>query len=84
MLEIRKVLSGSKSDSHNSRNYFCIIPCNTPVGVVRKRKMLIFVRSCGLCRSVLHICESVFRKSLLENVVVFNAKGWYGTALTFV
>ena len=29
-------------------------------------------------------CESVFRKSLIENVEVFLAKGRYETTLTFV
>ena len=29
-------------------------------------------------------CESVFRKSLNENVVVFYSEGRYGTTLTFV
>lgn len=30
----------------------------------------------------LHIVKVFFRKSLNENVVVFNAKGRYGTTLT--
>ena len=35
-----------------------------------------------LCRLILHICESVFRKSFSENVVVFLSEGWHGTTLT--
>ena len=34
------------------------------------------------CRLTLHIVKVFFRKSLNENVVVFNAKGRYGTTLT--
>ena len=41
-----------------------------------------------LCQPVLltdiTYCESVFRKSLNENVVVFFIAGWHGTTLTFV
>ena len=43
-----------------------------PVSIVRlKNNFHIFVRSMGFGLLTLHICESVFRKSSTENVVVF-------------
>lgn len=36
----------------------------------------------GFKLSDITYCESVFRESLNENVVVFNAKGRYGLTLT--
>jgi hypothetical protein len=34
------------------------------------------------CRMTLHIVKVFFRKSLIENVVVFLSEGWHGTTLT--
>ena len=40
---------------------------------------------CGVMRflpSDITYCESVFRKSFIENVEVFLSEGWHGTTLT--
>ena len=63
--------------------YFIIL-YNTPVGVVRKRKILTFVSHSVYCRIGITYCESVFRKSFIENVEVFMTRRAYGTTLTFV
>ena len=55
--------------SIQQRYGFCY-PMQCP-SVVRYRKILTFVEPCGLCCMTLHICESVFRKSFVENVEVF-------------
>ena len=54
----------------------------TFVSVVRFRKILNFVVLSGKSHLTLHICESVFRKSFVENVEVFLLEGWHGTTLT--
>ena len=49
---------------------FIIIFYNTPVSVARVRKILKFVGSCVNSYGFTY-CESVFRKSFVENVEVF-------------
>ena len=59
--------------------------CNTPFGECCLRRKNFYL--CEVNQLVLFdvtYCESVFRKSSNENVVVFKAKGRYGTTLTFV
>ena len=49
-----------------------------------KEKLLHLQCQPELFRLDITYCESVFRKSLLENVEVFLSVGRYGTTLTFV
>ena len=55
---------------------------NTPMSVACSRKILYICKVVQEFLSDITYCESVFRKSLIENVVVFLSEGRYGTTLT--